>query len=90
MYVEDKVSHQGPIPLQVVPSMTVAQLKQKVQQEFEIPMRVQRWILGKLLASDDTKTLQDHNVTSNGCPMFLYLVAPGKLRVFRDICLLNE
>ncbi|PSN51276.1 hypothetical protein C0J52_05312 [Blattella germanica] len=76
MYVEDKNSHQGPIPLQVVPTMTVAQLKQKVEQEFEIPSGVQRWILGKMLASDDTKTLQEHNVSSNGCPMFLYLVAP--------------
>jgi RanBP-type and C3HC4-type zinc finger-containing protein 1 len=78
MYVEDKVSHQGPISLQVIPTMTVAQLKEKVEEEFEIPVRVQRWILGKLLASEDTKTLQDHNVNSNGCPMFLYLVAPGE------------
>ncbi|PNF42743.1 hypothetical protein B7P43_G13613 [Cryptotermes secundus] len=76
MYVEDKVSHQGPISLQVIPTMTVAQLKEKVEEEFEIPVRVQRWILGKLLASDDSKMLQDHNVNSNGCPMFLYLVAP--------------
>lgn len=79
MYVEDKVSHQGPIPLQVTAGMTVAQLKEKVQKEFEIPAHVQRWILGKVLASDDSKTLADHNVNSDGCPMFLYLVAPGSL-----------
>jgi len=72
------VSHQGPISLQVIPTMTVAQLKEKVEEEFEIPVRVQRWILGKLLASDDTKMLQDYNVNSNGCPIFLYLVAPGR------------
>ena len=78
MYVEDKVSHQGPISLQVIPTMTVAQLKEKVEEEFEIPVGVQRWILGKLLASDDTKMLQDHSVNSNGCPVFLYLVAPGE------------
>nr|CAD7431600.1 unnamed protein product [Timema monikensis] len=76
MYVEDKVSHQGPIPLQVTPVLTVAQLKDKVEQEFEIPTGVQRWILGKLLASDDSKTLADHNISSGGCPIFLYLVAP--------------
>jgi len=34
MYVEDKVSHQGPISLQVIPTMTVAQLKEKVEEEF--------------------------------------------------------
>ncbi|XP_047116877.1 uncharacterized protein LOC124797853 isoform X1 [Schistocerca piceifrons] len=76
MYVEDKVSHQGPIPIQITPKMTVADLKQKVQLEFEIPAGVQRWILGKELASDDSKTLEEHNINANGCPLFLYLVAP--------------
>ncbi|XP_065353337.1 uncharacterized protein LOC135948154 isoform X1 [Cloeon dipterum] len=76
MYVEDKVSHQGPIPLSVYASMTVGELKAKVQQEFEIPADVQRWILGKKLASDDNKTLQQHSVASGGCVVFLYLVAP--------------
>lgn len=76
MYVEDKVSHQGPIPLSVCASMTVGELKVKVQQEFEIPANVQRWILGKQLASDDSKTLQQHSVAAAGCTVFLYLVAP--------------
>ncbi|XP_063236176.1 uncharacterized protein LOC134538684 isoform X2 [Bacillus rossius redtenbacheri] len=76
MYVEDKLSHQGPIPLQVAPCMTVAQLKAEVEAQFDIPARVQRWILGKLLASDDGRTLADHGVASSGCPVFLYLVVP--------------
>ena len=37
---------------------------------------MQRWILGKRLADDDCLTLEDHRVTSEGCPIFLYLVAP--------------
>jgi len=78
MYVEDKVSHQGPIPLQVSPDMTVAGLKQLVARQFEIPEDVQRWILGKQLATDDTQLLRNHLITENGCPVFLYLVAPGK------------
>lgn len=77
MYVEDKVSHQGPIPLQVSPSLTVAQLKLKVEKEFEIPVRVQRWILGKQLAVDDKVTLKQLSVDTPHCPVFLYLVAPG-------------
>lgn len=76
MYVEDKVSHQGPIPLSVCASMTVGELRVKVQHEFEIPANCQRWILGKQLASDDKKTLQQHSVASGGCVVFLYLVAP--------------
>lgn len=78
MYVEDKVSHQGPIPLQVSPSMTVGQLRAKVAREFQLPEHVQRWILGKQLANDLERTLLDHNVTESGCPLFLYLVAPGE------------
>ncbi|XP_046676414.1 uncharacterized protein LOC124364747 isoform X3 [Homalodisca vitripennis] len=76
MFVEDKLSHQGPFPVQVSPSMTVAQLKARVERQFEIPVTVQRWILGKELAADDTATLQQLGVSRAHCPVFLYLVAP--------------
>lgn len=87
MYVEDKVSHQGPIPLKVTPNMTVTDLKLKVEKQFEIPTNVQRWILGKQLASDDGKTLENHGVADNGCSIFLYLVAPGEYSeiIFKNI-----
>ncbi|VEN56802.1 unnamed protein product [Callosobruchus maculatus] len=75
MYVEDKVSHRGPFPLNVVPELTVAELKTQVEKEYEIPAEFQRWILGKELVTKDTATLKDHNIT-DGCPVFLYLVAP--------------
>ncbi|KAG8233386.1 hypothetical protein J437_LFUL013166 [Ladona fulva] len=78
MYVEDKVSHLGPIPVVVSTSMTVKELKTRVEQDFEIPVNVQRWIIGRRLASDDSLTLLQHDVTSNGTPVFLYLVAPGE------------
>ncbi|XP_075212986.1 uncharacterized protein LOC142319512 [Lycorma delicatula] len=76
MYVEDKVSHQGPIPLMISPNFTVAQLKLKVEREFEIPVAVQRWILGKQLAADDSVVLMDVGINTPHCPIFLYLVAP--------------
>ncbi|XP_071449024.1 uncharacterized protein [Hetaerina americana] len=79
MYVEDKVSHLGPIPVVVSPSMTVGELKARVEQDFEIPTGVQRWIIGRRLASNDELTLLQHDVTSNGTPVFLYLVAPADL-----------
>ncbi|KAK8398349.1 hypothetical protein O3P69_003913 [Scylla paramamosain] len=60
MYVEDKNSHQGPLSFAVTPTMTVGQLREK----------------GKRLADDDHLTLEHHRVTSEGCPIFLYLVAP--------------
>lgn len=58
--------------------MTVAQLKAKVFTEFEIPTNVQRWIVGKNLADDDATTLEELQAVE-GSPVFLYLVAPGKI-----------
>ena len=55
--------------------MTVAQLKAKIQLEFEIPSNVQRWIIGKNLADNDESTLEDLQAVE-GSPVFLYLVAP--------------
>ncbi|KAK9888377.1 hypothetical protein WA026_000628 [Henosepilachna vigintioctopunctata] len=75
MYVEDKISHRGPFPLRVTPEQTVGELKKQVAKEFDIPVNVQRWILGKELANEDSTTLKDNQIT-NGCPIFLYLVAP--------------
>ena len=77
MYVEDKVSHRGPFSIDVTETQTVADLKAQIAREFEIPVEVQRWILGKELVVDDCNTLKDHAITE-GCPVFLYLVAPGK------------
>ncbi|XP_066254774.1 uncharacterized protein [Euwallacea similis] len=77
MYVEDKVSHRGPFPIDVTETQTVAELKQQICREFEIPVEVQRWILGKQLVVEDTSTLKDHKITQ-GSAVFLYLVAPEK------------
>ncbi|KAF2899896.1 hypothetical protein ILUMI_06289 [Ignelater luminosus] len=86
MYVEDKVSHRGPFPINVAEEQTVVQLKMQVQNEFQIPVQVQRWILGKELASDDNATLKDLHVTTDGCPIFLYLVAPANdLKLEKDV-----
>ncbi|XP_070149837.1 uncharacterized protein [Polyergus mexicanus] len=75
MYIEDKLAHQGPIPLQLPVRMTVAELKTKIHMEFEIPTNVQRWIIGKNLADHDEATLDELHAV-DGSPVFLYLVAP--------------
>lgn len=76
MYVEDKVSHQGPFAMKISPSLTVKELKDRIEREYEIPANVQRWILGKQLAADDGITLDNMGINKDGCPIFLYLVAP--------------
>lgn len=75
MYVEDKVSHVGPISLRVHPEMTLSNLKKKIEAEYNFPAKIQRWILGKTLATDDTSTLEQYGVGHSACPVFLYLVS---------------
>ena len=76
MYVEDRTSYNGPVQVTVKPSFTVAELKEHVECEFEIPVGVQKWILGKSLAEDDQSTLSSHGINKSGESIFLYLVAP--------------
>lgn len=53
--------------------MSVAQLKTKIFVEFEIPVDVQRWIIGKNLVDNDEFTLKDLRALE-GSPVFLYLI----------------
>ena len=76
MYVEDRTSYNGPVQVSVKPTFTLAELKEQVQCEFEIPVDVQRWILGKSLAEDDQSTLASHGINKSGESIYLYLVAP--------------
>ena len=78
MFVEDRTSYNGPVQVTVKPTYTVAELKEHVECEFEIPVGVQKWILGKSLAEDDQSTLTSHGIDKSGQSIFLYLVAPKK------------
>jgi len=80
MFVEDKASHNGPIPVIVRPSMTVADLKVIIQEQFEIPVGVQRWILHKTRADNDLATLLSYGIQKSDQKIFLYLVAPGEIK----------
>merc|ERR1719250_66295 len=78
MFVEDAVSAQGPIVVEVNPAITVADLKVQIETEFEIPVDVQKWILGKNLVSEDSITLHSQGVDVDGAEIFLYLVNPAE------------
>ena len=78
MFVEDAVSAQGPIVVEVNPAITVAELKTQIEAEFEIPVDVQKWILGKQLVAEETVTLESQGVTGDGAEIYLYLVNPGE------------
>jgi hypothetical protein len=79
MFVEDKTCCKGPIPVLVSPNSTVIELKVHVQNEFEFPVGVQRWILDKTLADNDNATLASIGINKSEQKIFLYLVAPGNL-----------
>ena len=78
MFVEDKVSAQGPIAMMINPDVTVAGLKLQVEKELDIPSVVQNWILGKNLVTEDNVSLRSQGVEHSGSTIFLYLVAPGE------------
>ena len=84
MYVEDRTSYNGPVQVSVKPTFTLAELKEQVQCEFEIPVDVQRWILGKSLAEDDQSTLASHGINKSGESIYLYLVAPKEGTTSKD------
>lgn len=75
MYVEDRTSYNGPVQVSVKPTFTLAELKEHVECEFEIPVGVQKWILGKSLAEDNQSTLSSHGINKSGQSIYLYLVA---------------
>ena len=85
MFVEDAVSAQGPIVVEVNPTSTVAELKLQIEKEFEIPVDVQKWILGKNLVTEDALTLQSQGIIMDGAEIFLYLVNPGEDTLFKII-----
>lgn len=85
MYVEDKSSHKGPIQVTVRPGMTLLELKQKILENFEIPIAVQRWILNEKLASADEKTLLDYGVTDEKSVLYLYLVVEPQKEGLKQI-----
>ncbi|GAB0095938.1 RanBP-type and C3HC4-type zinc finger-containing protein 1 [Sergentomyia squamirostris] len=76
LYVEDKVTHKGPLQISVTTFMTIKELKEKVAKDFSIPVDVQRWILNDQLATEETKTLLDFSIRDSSAVVYLYLVTP--------------
>lgn len=74
MYVEDKDTSKGPIQISISPLWTVLKLKEKIQNDFKLPVNKQRWIFFDKLADDDTQTLFDYRVIDKGADIYLYLV----------------
>ncbi|XP_026161743.1 ranBP-type and C3HC4-type zinc finger-containing protein 1 [Mastacembelus armatus] len=63
-----------PVNILVSSGMTIAQLKDKINQDFGFSPLLQRWVIGKRLAQDQ-ETLFSHGIRQNGDQAFLFILS---------------
>ncbi|KAG9274623.1 sharpin [Astyanax mexicanus] len=73
------------VTVKVVPHMTVASLKQQMFAEYGFHPRVQRWVIGQCLCSDQ-RSLASYGVCRDGDTAFLYLLSARHARLSRQQC----
>ncbi|XP_066536409.1 ranBP-type and C3HC4-type zinc finger-containing protein 1 [Hoplias malabaricus] len=73
------------VTVKVTPHMTVASLKQQMFAEYGFHPRVQRWVIGQCLCSDQ-RSLASYGVCQNGDTAFLYLLSARHARLSRQQC----
>ncbi|XP_050078935.1 uncharacterized protein LOC126565770 [Anopheles maculipalpis] len=76
VYIDDKVSHKGPIRMTLAGFATLAQLKAKLYNEYQIPVAVQRWRCEDQPLEDDARTLYDYGIQSSDRALFVFIVQP--------------
>ncbi|XP_053662674.1 uncharacterized protein LOC128711813 [Anopheles marshallii] len=76
VYIDDKVSHKGPIRMTLAGFATLAQLKAKLCNEYQIPVAVQRWRCDDQPLEDDARTLYDYGIQTSDRTLFVYIVQP--------------
>ena len=55
------------------------QIFKQVEKEFGYGASIQKWILGKSLATNEDATLFTYGISTSGCPIFLYLFNSDEL-----------
>ncbi|KAI5622207.1 ranBP-type and C3HC4-type zinc finger-containing protein 1 [Silurus asotus] len=73
------------VTVKVVPHMTVASLKQQMFGEYGFHPRVQRWVIGQCLCSEQ-RSLVSYGVCRDGDTAFLYLLSARHARLSRLQC----
>uniref|UniRef100_A0A182PAN2 RanBP-type and C3HC4-type zinc finger-containing protein 1 n=1 Tax=Anopheles epiroticus TaxID=199890 RepID=A0A182PAN2_9DIPT len=76
VFIDDKVSHKGPIRMTLAAFATLAQLKAKLYNEYQIPVAVQRWRCDDQPLEDDARTLYDYGIQTSDRTLFVYIVQP--------------
>uniref|UniRef100_A0A182K4J5 RanBP-type and C3HC4-type zinc finger-containing protein 1 n=1 Tax=Anopheles christyi TaxID=43041 RepID=A0A182K4J5_9DIPT len=76
VYIDDKVSHKGPIRMTMASFATLAQLKAKLSNEYQLPVAVQRWRCDDQPLEDDARTLYDYGIQTSDRTLYVYIVQP--------------
>ena len=76
-YVEDEHEQKGPFEIDIELNWPVSRLKDAVQNKYQLPTEVQRWIICNKLVSDDTLPLKKVGIVDEMEPIFVYLVRPA-------------
>ncbi|RUS81168.1 hypothetical protein EGW08_011076, partial [Elysia chlorotica] len=82
VHVEDRVSDRCYITITVKALDTIEDLKRKMMILHNLPMEVQRWIIGKKIHTDQT-TLYQCGVRGPGHTLYLYLVTARSVGLSR-------
>ena len=77
LYVEDHKQNVGPIRISVCHEWRVGELRAKIERDFGFPSNVQKWIIGKSLIEDNSRTLYELGVKKNGAKIFLIIAPQG-------------
>ncbi|KAF7654025.1 hypothetical protein LDENG_00075700 [Lucifuga dentata] len=78
-----------PVTVMVTPDMTIAQLKDKINQDFGFHPSLQRWVIGKRLAQDED-TLYCHGIRQNDDQAFLFILSSHAAHLTRHQQKLDE
>ncbi|KAF5892323.1 ranBP-type and C3HC4-type zinc finger-containing protein 1-like, partial [Clarias magur] len=73
------------VTVKILPHMTVASLKQQMFTEYGFHPRVQRWVIGQCLCSEQ-RSLASYGVCRDGDTAFLYLLSARHARLSRLQC----
>ncbi|KAJ7999758.1 hypothetical protein DPEC_G00197740 [Dallia pectoralis] len=72
-----------PVTLLVNLSMTISELKEKINSDYGFHPSLQNWVIGKRLAQDGT-TLYNHGVRKSGDQAYLYIKSANAANLSRE------
>ncbi|CAH0748822.1 unnamed protein product [Diatraea saccharalis] len=88
VWIEDKDKAHGPIRMRIAGNAVVGELRRQAEIILGLPMRLQRWIVGKELCNNDETTLVSLAGLNLDAPFYLCVVESDKniQNHIRDLC----